>query len=77
MQAHRKTTTLLAGFVVLLTASSSFGGYIATWGDNTYGQVDGTPLEGNFAAIAAGDHHCLAAMEGGALTGWGLSLIHI
>jgi hypothetical protein len=51
------------------------GGWVKTWGDNTYGQTNAPPGLTNAVLIASGAYHELARQNNGVVTGWGLNTV--
>src|SRR5437660_418319 len=45
-------------------------GTLISWGDDSVGQVSGTPA-GTYLAVAAGDYHSVAIRSDGTLVSWG------
>ncbi len=48
-------------------------GYLAAWGDDTYGQVSGAPTGPGFVSVASGYYHSLALNSSGIIDAWGFN----
>ena len=46
-------------------------GSLACWGDNTYGQISGTPIGNGYSAVSAGGNHSCALVTDGSIVCWG------
>lgn len=53
-----------------LMPSTTVASTLVNWGDNSWGQLVGTPF-GEFIALAAGDRHTIAIRDDGTLAAWG------
>lgn len=56
--------------LAVLLPSMASAGTMVDWGDNTWGQLEGTPT-GEFIALAGADRHTLAIRDDGTLVAWG------
>src|SRR5437016_5318497 len=77
--SHRRVTspfTLMALLALLCLSAAApgvhaSGGPLVSWGDDSDGQVSGTPTVGTFSAVAAGSGYSVVLRSDGTLVSWG------